>query len=114
MTRIDNQEKMLRLMATALKAKSERRVVGTSLVQKKSKAPSTKTLSRVRRLIKAGAVSEEEITPLMFSAILTDHFGAKVAADPMFPQLIQRLVDIIRKDSEADLLVGQSIEELKS
>lgn len=108
MTRITNADQVLALLRVHLeRVRKTRRQTQESATKRGLPA-----LQRLRGLARASPLSEEEIERILVAGILEEEFGALIASDPKFQQVIDEVLAILRSDNDARRLIKKAMVHL--
>jgi hypothetical protein len=107
MVRISPQEQLIRLLSAKLKSQ------GTLRIQQPNSERGLRPLRRARALLETQGLSEQEAGHLLLAGILADHFGPRVASDPQFQSIIDKIYEQIKDDKDAHELLQATLNELR-
>ncbi len=107
MVRISPQEQLIRLLSAKLKAH------GGLRAQQPSTERGPRPLRRARALLETQGLSDREAGHLLLAGILADHFGPRVASDPQFQSIIDKIYEQIKADTDAHDLLQATLNQLR-
>lgn len=111
MTRITNAEQVLMLLRSHLeRAQRSRRGTATAAARKEAR-PSA--LQRAQQVASDG-LPETEIGRALIAAMLEDEFGGGVANDTKFRQVVDEVIEIIKRDDASGRLLQRAVAQLAS
>ena len=109
MTRITNTEQVLLLLRSHLQRSERNRRRGASAAKGGGKQG---PLQRVQELANAPGLSETAIARAMVAGLLTEQFGAAVANDPRFQQMVEEVHGVIERDEAGRDLLRKAVTAL--
>jgi len=109
MTRITNAEQVLLLLRAQLQRAQKARNARTGATRNERRAG---PLERTQGLVGAGALSESDAERALVAGLLEREFGAAVANDPKFQQVVDEVLGIIRADETSTALLRSALEHL--
>lgn len=113
MTRITNVDQILILLEAHLERLERRKRAGAPKLQSQHDEPEG-SLDRVRRLTSAEGLSDLDTGRALVSALLTQEFGAKAAADLAFHNLVERVTKAILADPAGAVLLQRALGQLST
>jgi len=107
MTRITNADQVLLLLRAHLERaqKSGRR-------KSERRAPRAGPMSRVRELANTEGLSEAEVARALIAGLLSEEFGAELAAEPKFQLMVDEVRAIIERDEGGKALLKRAIVQI--
>jgi|CXWL01.1.fsa_nt_gi hypothetical protein len=108
MTRITNADQVLILLRAHLeRADKTRRTARSTAVRAKRSA-----LERVSEIAVDRQASEDDIRRALISGILTEEFGAELASDARFQDVVTNVLKMISEDSASSQVIDGALKQL--
>jgi len=113
MTRITNADQVLILLRAHLERMRAVARTGKAEAAKGKPAPRQGPIERMQELTDTG-LSEAQFERALISGLLTEEFGAGLANEPRFQQIIDEVTVAIRRDPDGQNLLRQAIANLRT
>lgn len=108
MTRITSSDQVLLLLRNYLQRTDRtRKTRATAKAQRKS------PLERAQTIALTADISDEDVRHALISGILTEEFGAAIATDARFQEVVREVVQIIAADERGRSLFDRAIAQLR-
>lgn len=108
MVRVNPQEQLIRLLTAKLK--SHGLAKSGNLVPQRGMPP----MRRARALLGTQSLSDHEASHILLSGILADQFGPRVASDPQFQSMLDKIYAQISEDPDARVLLQATLAQLRN
>ncbi|WP_135212627.1 hypothetical protein [Vitreimonas flagellata] len=113
MTRINPADQILIMLRAQLEhaAKTKRASPQAPRTSSRSKRA---FLERIRDTLATGEAPPQELRRALVSALLVEEFGETTLNDPQFQNLVDRVMSTIQRDQEANIVLENAFNSMKS
>lgn len=113
MTRITNSDQVLLLLRSHLERQSKIRKPDAKKAEQSNKTGhQSSPIDRTQSILSQSDLSDDKLSEILVTGLLSEEFGSGVASDPQFSGLVREVVQAIKDMDGGEALLAEAIRQI--